>query len=139
MKILIIDDEIIWIKVLTSKLKKSMPDAEIIAANSGNNAIHCLNQCEFDYATIDLGMPDGTGIKVVHHVIREKLKVKFCIITAVSCETSPIKFLKSIKANIIDKCDKAIDDKLKTFFAKGNIDVKREFQHRTPERVEAGA
>jgi len=61
--VLLIDDEIAYVNVLTNRLSKRGFD--VGKANSGSDAFQILRQRSFDVAVLDLKMADMDGIEVL--------------------------------------------------------------------------
>ena len=62
-KILLIDDEVAYVNVLSNRLKKR--NFYVAKAFSGTEAIQILRRQDFDIAVLDLKMEDMDGIEVL--------------------------------------------------------------------------
>ena len=62
-KILLIDDEVAYVNVLSNRLKKR--NFYVAKAFSGSEAIQILRRQDFDIAVLDLKMEDMDGIEVL--------------------------------------------------------------------------
>jgi DNA-binding NtrC family response regulator len=62
-KLLLVDDEIGYVDVLSKRLSKR--DIEVTVAHSGSEAIQKLRKQDFDLAVLDLKMEDMDGIEVL--------------------------------------------------------------------------
>lgn len=64
MKVLIIDDDVHWIFILTRYLKKHRPDTKTYSANTGDTGIEIALKEIPDIILCDLAMPRGNGYDV---------------------------------------------------------------------------
>ncbi len=62
-RVLLIDDEVGYVNVLSNRLKKR--NFQIGKASSGSEAFQLLRQDDFDVAVLDLKMEDMDGIEVL--------------------------------------------------------------------------
>jgi DNA-binding NtrC family response regulator len=62
-RLLLVDDEIAYLNVLSNRLSKR--NIEVSKAPSGSEAIQILRKNEFDVAVVDLKMEDMDGIEVL--------------------------------------------------------------------------
>jgi DNA-binding NtrC family response regulator len=62
-RLLLVDDEIAYLNVLSNRLSKR--NIEVSKASSGSEAIQILRKNEFDVAVVDLKMEDMDGIEVL--------------------------------------------------------------------------
>lgn len=62
-RVLLIDDEVGYVNVLSNRLKKR--SFEVGKANSGSEALQRLRQQDFDVAVLDLKMEDMDGIEIL--------------------------------------------------------------------------
>ena len=62
-RVLLIDDEVGYVNVLSNRLKKR--NFQIGKASSGSEAFQVLRQDDFDVAVLDLKMEDMDGIEVL--------------------------------------------------------------------------
>ena len=62
-KLLLVDDEIGYLEVLSKRLTRR--GYQVTTASSGTEAIRALRQWEFDLAVVDLKMEDMDGIEVL--------------------------------------------------------------------------
>jgi len=82
MKILLVDDQKLFINSLKVYLEKVLPDADpILVAFSGEEAIEILKRERPDLALIDIFMPDMNGIEVVHFIHDRFPGIKMLMLT----------------------------------------------------------
>jgi DNA-binding NtrC family response regulator len=62
-RVLLIDDEVGYVNVLSNRLSKR--GFEVGKANSGSEALQCLRQQDYDVAVLDLKMEDMDGIEIL--------------------------------------------------------------------------
>ncbi|MGY6562815.1 MAG: response regulator [Luteibaculaceae bacterium] len=62
-KILVIEDDLVFCKLLTSFLNKHTYNAT--STSTGENAITILSNNEIDLAIIDYKLPDTTGVEII--------------------------------------------------------------------------
>lgn len=62
-KLLIIDDEVGFVNIMTKRLRKRNMD--VTPANSGTEAMQLIRKHDFDVALLDLKMVDMDGIEVL--------------------------------------------------------------------------
>jgi len=61
--LLLVDDEVGYLKVLSKRLEKR--NIDVISTNTGQKAIQLLRRNDFDVAVVDLKMMDMDGIDVL--------------------------------------------------------------------------
>jgi CheY-like chemotaxis protein len=82
MRILIVDDDIFVRRILAEKLSIAI-FANIIEANSGNEAIKILDSgYQFDLIISDYCMSDGNGADLLNHIYQTKTSVLFLFFTS---------------------------------------------------------
>jgi two-component system KDP operon response regulator KdpE len=80
MKILIIEDDIDIISMISLTLKMRWPEMEILQSNSGNEGIKMAKAQQPDLIILDLGLPDIEGFDVLKQV-KSFLNVPILILT----------------------------------------------------------
>ncbi|MBN1149910.1 response regulator [candidate division WOR-3 bacterium] len=108
-KVLIVDDEALFLKSLSDGLKisKKMKGAEIITAENGRVAIGILEKNQdIDLVITDLRMPEVDGFKLIAHMSRKFSAIPIIVMTAFG--TSDIE--KKVKSSgILHYIEKPID------------------------------
>lgn len=66
--ILVVDDHELVLRGIYHILKQSFPDAEILTADTGENAINTLGVCRVDLVTVDLELPDMSGFNLIDYI-----------------------------------------------------------------------
>jgi two-component system, NarL family, nitrate/nitrite response regulator NarL len=80
-KILIVDDHVIFREGLVS-LFKNQPDFEVIGeAGSVAKAIKISNELQPDLVLLDIGLPDGNGLEATHAILNQNPDTKIVILT----------------------------------------------------------
>ena len=93
MKILVIEDEIMVLKAIEFKLRKSGFD--VSTAPDGNVALEYLNQQTFDCILTDLMIPFFSGLEIINHVRNElKSKTPIIVLSAIGQEHSILEAFK---------------------------------------------
>lgn len=81
-KVLIVDDEEDLTWTLTRKLSKDNNEFEILAVNSGKEALEILNQIAVDMVVTDVRMPEVSGLELLQRVKQQYPFTKVVIMTA---------------------------------------------------------
>lgn len=63
-KFLVVDDSSFARKMCSKSMHELFPEAEIVEAADGEEAIECANKSEFDLMIVDFNMPGRNGIEV---------------------------------------------------------------------------
>ncbi len=93
-KILIIDDDIDFLKALEYRLSKKKID--VVAVGSGHDAIKALEEDYFDLILLDLRMPGMNGVETFKNIKRIEGQPFVVIMTAYS-EDEQMETLKKLK------------------------------------------
>lgn len=81
MKVLIVDDHILFRQGLTSLLD-SQPDFEVIGeAGTVREAVEKARQLKPDLILMDYGLPDGTGLEAIELILADLPECKIVILT----------------------------------------------------------
>lgn len=80
-RLLIADDDILFLDLLTLEFEKRNSPFEIITADSGQSTIKQLTERKPDLLILDLRMPNIDGFKVLEHVQQEQLTIPVIIVT----------------------------------------------------------
>ncbi len=86
-KILVIEDDFMFCKLLTNFLNKNGYNAA--QAASGDEAKKLLGANEIDLAVIDYRLPDMTGIDVMKWIKEKKLRTKVILMSRLNDEDIP--------------------------------------------------
>lgn len=83
-KILLVDDEKLFIKSVTEGLKpyQSRFNFEVLTALNGKEAIDISNQTEVDAVLTDIRMPEADGFKLISHLINNYPSIPVVVMTA---------------------------------------------------------
>jgi response regulator RpfG family c-di-GMP phosphodiesterase len=93
MKILIVDDEVGILEILTFFVEENAPkNSQILQANGGKKAIEILNKDSIDLCICDHNMPVGMGPIVLDHIIKNKLPTKFVLCSTVIPSDDPVNY-----------------------------------------------
>lgn len=82
MNILVTDDEELAVVVLTTMLKKVLPDAEVYTAKNAKQAMKAAVEHELDIAFLDVDMPGMDGITLAKHLKEFMPKLNIIFVTA---------------------------------------------------------
>ena len=78
-KLLVVDDEVRFLKTLTQRL--TMRDFDVTPVTSGQAALDAARSMEFDLALVDLKMPGITGEEVLEGLKKEHPFIEVIILT----------------------------------------------------------
>lgn len=81
MKILAVDDHPIFRSGLVSLIQNQYPDALIMQAENGQEAIDILENERFDIVILDMDMPQKSGLDVLADIQQKNAKVRVVILT----------------------------------------------------------
>ena len=79
--LLIVDDHPIFRKGLVALISDEYKNCRIVEAIDGQKAIEALNVTTFDFAILDIDMPEKSGIEVLDYIAENKIKVRPIILT----------------------------------------------------------
>ncbi|MEO5502061.1 MAG: response regulator transcription factor [Ginsengibacter sp.] len=91
MKILIIEDEVSLLESMAEYL--SAQDYNCIKAATFHEALKASEEAEFDCILLDIGLPDGNGLKILEYLKMDKRKDGIVIISAKNSLDDKIKGL----------------------------------------------
>lgn len=84
MKVLVVDDTIVFRKIISDALEE-IPDVEVIGkAGNGKMALLRIKELQPDIITLDIEMPEMNGIEVLEVIKREKIEVGVIVLSAVT-------------------------------------------------------
>lgn len=95
-KLILVEDHPAIVKGLTIHLNENFPYFDITSCHNAEIAISQLNNKEFEFAIIDLGLPLINGIEIVKFIKANNLKTKIIIYTF-ECKREVFKDLKNLK------------------------------------------
>jgi DNA-binding response OmpR family regulator len=78
-KILIVEDDIVFCKLLTRFLTKN--DFQVLDAQAGKEALNLLESNSFDLAILDYRLPDMNGIDILKKIKRKENNTKIILMT----------------------------------------------------------
>ena len=79
MRILIVEDAVIIRTALYEMLKR--PDVEIDTAESCGEALRLLQENAYDWVTLDLRLPDGSGIDILEAIRLQRPDTRVAVIS----------------------------------------------------------
>jgi len=97
---LIVDDDELTVKELKSLLKKVIPNAKILDAGNGKEALECLDKNKIDLIFLDLSMPVMDGYEFLKYLKENNISANIVIITSTDVQPKLIEeysdYIKSI-------------------------------------------
>ncbi len=81
LSILLVDDQQLFREGLALILQQHLPDATLLHAGSGPEALEMLKTNEVNLVLLDIGMPEMNGMEVVPHITREHPDVQILVVT----------------------------------------------------------
>ncbi len=78
-KILIVEDDIVFCKLLTRFLSKN--NFEVMDAQNGKDALELMEMNHFEFAILDYRLPDMTGIEILSKLKSKNIDSKIILIT----------------------------------------------------------
>lgn len=93
MNILIVEDEV----DLAEEVSKYLSDFnyKCTTVNLYASALESLNYCEYSVILLDLKLPDGHGIDLIHHIKKKKLSAGIIVLSAIDELDMRIKALEA--------------------------------------------
>jgi DNA-binding response OmpR family regulator len=92
-KILIVEDDIVFCKLLTRFLTKN--NFEVMDAQNGKDALELVNLNFFELAILDYRLPDMTGIEILKKVKEKNPNSRVLLITRYGDQDVAVKALDS--------------------------------------------
>ena len=100
-KLLIVDDEVKFLKSISERLK--LKDFDVATASDGNQAIKVAKKEKFDVAILDLKMPDMDGTEVLRILKKRHKFLQILILTGHASIDSAVECTKLGAFNYIEK------------------------------------
>lgn len=110
LRILVVDDNAVNLQVAQLQLKSIWPDVQVVAAQSGAQALQLLDTEAFDVALLDMVMPEMDGLQLT-----QQIRKRFPAITArmpvlaLTANTNPIEREQCLDAGMDDVLHKPLD------------------------------
>ena len=79
--ILVVDDHELVLRGIYHILKQSFPEAEILTADTGENAVKTLGGQSLDLVTVDLELPDMSGFNLIDYIRLNQPNAKILVNT----------------------------------------------------------
>ena len=118
MRALIVDDNPAVLEVLETLLER--PETQIDKAQNCREAFDLLAVNTYDCATLDLKLPDGTGIDILKHIRAARLDIRVVVISVSASNPRMEKELLSLGADMV--LPKPFSTELLTNFIYGEQD-----------------
>jgi len=80
--VLIVDDSLLARRMVSAFVATIYPDASIIAASSGEDALEKLQAKTFEVATLDYNMPGMDGLELAEQLRRDHPHARMALLTA---------------------------------------------------------
>ena len=81
-KILIVDDSLLARVMARDAVAKAAPDATIVEANSGDDALRKIDNQSIDAGIVDLNMPGMNGLELTLELRRRFANIRLALCTA---------------------------------------------------------
>jgi len=105
-RLLIVDDTPTNMLILQRRIRKHLPDSEVVAVSSPEEALLLAEQNPPDCAIVDLYMPRFTGIDLARELKRRHLLQPFPILIVTSGDTQPSQRIQALEAGADDILDR---------------------------------
>ncbi|MDM8554608.1 response regulator [Desulfococcaceae bacterium HSG7] len=122
-KVLIVDDNQVLIKLITTKLKKYKDRFDVITAGDGEEAIHTLNNHTISLLVTDLNMPKVDGMQLLIYKNRNFPQLPCIIMTAHSTKKIKNRLQHEVVSYIEKKESHYIDELVQAIFNALDEDV----------------
>jgi len=80
-KVLIVDDDSLFRKMLKDSLHSQLPSLNILEAKTGQEAMEIIQTSHPDLIFMGIQLPDGNGLEVTHQIKKLYPEVKVIIVT----------------------------------------------------------
>jgi len=82
MKILVIEDSILYKKLIVKHLKEVLPEAQFFVSSNGREGYQTVLSEKPDFITLDLLMPEMDGLEFLKLIKKEGIAAKVFVISA---------------------------------------------------------
>ena len=131
-KVLLVDDEIDFLEVMSQRMKAR--GLEITTAESAEQAISIIEKKSFDAVVMDFQMPGMNGMEALKIIKKNKPEMQIMLLTAYATIE---KTVEVIKAGAMDLLEKPADiDALIDKIKKAKRDKELQIEKQTEERVQ---
>ena len=127
-KLLIVDDEVKFLKSISSRLE--LQDFDVTSASNGEEAIKCAENGFFDVAVVDFRMPGIDGVQVLKKLKDRHKYLEIIILTGHATIDSAVESTKLGAFQYIEK-PYAFDKLVETIKDAYEARLKRKFAHNT--------
>lgn len=109
--ILVVDDNAVNLTVAKMQLKIIWPQAHIVTASSGLEALVCVQKHAFDVALIDAAMPHMSGPQLAQRLLQlfEQGQVRRFAMLGLTASTQPQERRQCLQAGMCDVLHKPLD------------------------------
>lgn len=102
-RVLVVDDEPDFLRLLGRLIRAEMPECEVLFADSGAKAMELLNQQDVDVACLDVRMPDMDGFELLTFIRSNFPLTTVIMITAYGCIEVAVRAIKEGAYDFITK------------------------------------
>lgn len=81
-KLLIVDDSFTSRQIIRSNIKKFRRDWQIFESENGDDALNMLRIVNPDFVTMDVNMPNISGVECADRMLAEVPSLRICLVTA---------------------------------------------------------
>ena len=93
MKLLIVDDDLPFRERLTRSMEKK--GFEVTSSPGFKDSLAKVNECNFDYAVVDMRLEDGSGLELVKELQKISPKTKSLLLTGYGNIATAVAAIKS--------------------------------------------
>jgi len=109
MKILIIEDQAMVRDMLAQACRKTLPEAELFAAGTGELAYQICSHEQPELVLLDLGLPDVDGLELVGELFKISRRTKVIVLSGFTDEFTVHRALGSSVHAFLDKNEQPLD------------------------------
>jgi DNA-binding NarL/FixJ family response regulator len=103
MKILIVDDHVIFRAGLRQLLVEELPDTDIAEAGDGGSAVRELHHQQWDIILLDIHLPDKSGIEVLKNIRQDNPRQPVLMLSMYSEEQYAVRALRAGASGYLTK------------------------------------